>query len=133
MKVNCGAIPYELLESELFGYEEGSFTGAKRGGKIGKIKAADGGTIFLDEIGELPLNMQVKLLRFIQDKEIEKIGSIHSEEVDVRIIAATNKNLEEMIKDGLFRLDLYYRLNVVTIKIPPLRNRRRIFIFYLNI
>lgn len=125
MKVNCGAIPYELLESELFGYEEGSFTGAKRGGKIGKIKAADGGTIFLDEIGELPLNMQVKLLRFIQDKEIEKIGSIHSEEVDVRIIAATNKNLEEMIKDGLFRLDLYYRLNVVTIKIPPLRNRKK--------
>src|SRR5690606_28969737 len=93
--------------------------------KIGKIKAADGGTIFLDEIGELPLNMQVKLLRFIQDKEIEKIGSIHSEEVDVRIIAATNKNLEEMIKDGLFRLDLYYRLNVVTIKIPPLRNRKK--------
>ncbi|NLW41215.1 MAG: sigma 54-interacting transcriptional regulator [Tissierellia bacterium] len=125
IKVNCGAIPYELLESELFGYEEGSFTGAKRGGKIGKIKAADGGTIFLDEIGELPLNMQVKLLRFIQDKEIEKIGSIHSEEVDVRIIAATNKNLEEMIKDGLFRLDLYYRLNVVTIKIPPLRNRKK--------
>lgn len=124
IKVNCAAIPYELLESELFGYEEGSFTGAKRGGKIGKIQAADGGTIFLDEIGELPLNMQVKLLRFIQDKEIQKIGSIHSEKVDVRIIAATNKNLEEMIEDGLFRLDLYYRLNVVTIKIPPLRRRR---------
>lgn len=124
IKVNCGAIPYELLESELFGYEEGSFTGARKGGKIGKIKAADGGTIFLDEIGDLPLNMQVKLLRFIQDKEIEKIGSIHSEEVDVRIIAATNKNLREMIEKGLFRLDLYYRLNVVTIKIPPLRERK---------
>lgn len=124
IKVNCGAIPYELLESELFGYEEGSFTGAKRGGKIGKIKAADGGTIFLDEIGDLPLSMQVKLLRFIQDKEIEKIGSIHSEEVDVRIVAATNKNLEEMINMGLFRLDLYYRLSVVTLRIPPLRGRK---------
>ena len=124
IKVNCGAIPYELLESELFGYEEGSFTGAKKGGKIGKIKAADGGTIFLDEIGDLPLNMQVKLLRFIQDKEIETIGSVHSEEVNVRIIAATNKNLEEMIEKGLFRLDLYYRLNVVTLKIPSLRERK---------
>lgn len=123
IKVNCGAIPYELLESELFGYEEGSFTGAKKGGKIGKFKAADGGTIFLDEIGDLPMNMQVKILRAIQDKEIEKIGSNNSEEIDVRIIAATNKDLEKMVDDGMFRLDLYYRLNVVNIKIPPLNER----------
>ncbi|MBW4828382.1 MAG: sigma 54-interacting transcriptional regulator [Clostridiaceae bacterium] len=124
IKVNCGAIPYELLESELFGYEEGSFTGAKKGGKIGKFKAADGGTIFLDEIGDLPMNMQVKLLRVLQDKEIEKIGSNSSEKVDIRIITATNRNLEEMVSEGKFRLDLYYRLNVLTIKVPPLRERK---------
>lgn len=124
IKVNCGAIPYELLESELFGYEEGSFTGAKKGGKIGKFKAADGGTIFLDEIGDLPMNMQVKLLRVLQDKEIEKIGSNISEKIDVRVIAATNKDLEKMVSEGMFRLDLYYRLNVVSIKIPPLRERK---------
>lgn len=124
IKVNCGAIPSELLESELFGYEEGSFTGAKKGGKIGKFKAADGGTIFLDEIGDLPMNMQVKLLRAIQDKEIEKIGSSHPEKIDVRIIAATNKDLEKMVEEDMFRLDLYYRLNVVNIKIPPLRERK---------
>lgn len=124
IKVNCGAIPYELLESELFGYEEGSFTGAKKGGKIGKFKAADGGTIFLDEIGELPMNMQVKLLRVLQDREIERIGSNISEKVDIRIIAATNKDLDKMVSEGMFRLDLYYRLNVVGIKIPPLRERK---------
>ncbi|MDR7857313.1 sigma 54-interacting transcriptional regulator [Tissierella sp.] len=124
IKVNCGAIPYELIESELFGYEEGSFTGAKKGGKIGKFKAADGGTIFLDEIGELPINMQVKLLRVLQDKEIEKIGSNFSEKVDIRIVAATNKDLDKMVSEGMFRLDLYYRLNVVNIKIPPLRERK---------
>lgn len=124
IKVNCGAIPYELLESELFGYEEGSFTGAAKGGKIGKFKAADGGTIFLDEIGDLPMNMQVKLLRVLQDKEIEKIGSTESEEVDVRVIAATNRDLEKMVSEGMFRLDLYYRLNVLTIKIPPLKDRK---------
>lgn len=124
IKVNCGAIPYELLESELFGYEEGSFTGAKKGGKIGKFKAADGGTIFLDEIGDLPMNMQVKLLRVLQDKEIEKIGSNSSEKVDIRIITATNRSLEEMVSEGKFRLDLYYRLNVLTIKVPPLRERK---------
>lgn len=124
IKVNCGAIPYELLESELFGYEEGSFTGAKKGGKIGKFKAADGGTIFLDEIGDLPMNMQVKLLRVLQDKEIERIGSNSSEKVDVRIITATNRDLEEMVSEGKFRLDLYYRLNVLTIKVPPLRERK---------
>jgi transcriptional regulator with PAS, ATPase and Fis domain len=124
IKVNCGAIPNELLESELFGYEEGAFTGAKKGGKIGKFKAADGGTIFLDEIGDLPMNMQVKLLRVLQDKEIEKIGSNVSEKIDVRVIAATNKDLEKMVSEGMFRLDLYYRLNVVSIKIPPLRERK---------
>ena len=124
VKVNCGAIPFELLESELFGYEEGSFTGAKKGGKIGKFKAADGGTIFLGEIGDLPMNMQVKLLRVLQDKEIERIGSNYSEKIDVRVIAATNKDLEKMVSEGLFRLDLYYRLNVVSIKIPPLRERK---------
>ncbi len=124
VKVNCGAIPFELLESELFGYEEGSFTGAKKGGKIGKFKAADGGTIFLDEIGDLPMNMQVKLLRVLQDKEIERLGANYSEKIDVRVIAATNKDLEKMVAEGLFRLDLYYRLNVVSIKIPPLRERK---------
>ncbi|WP_406243145.1 sigma 54-interacting transcriptional regulator [Tissierella carlieri] len=124
IRVNCGAIPYELLESELFGYEEGSFTGAKKGGKIGKFKAADGGTIFLDEIGDLPMNMQVKLLRVLQDKEIERIGCNYSEKIDIRVIAATNKDLEKMVSEGMFRLDLYYRLNVVSIKIPPLRERK---------
>lgn len=124
IKVNCGAIPFDLVESELFGYEEGSFTGAKKGGKIGKFKAADGGTIFLDEIAELPLNVQVKLLRVLQDHEIEKIGSNESEKIDVRVVAATNKNLEEMVDNGSFRLDLYYRLNVVNLKIPPLRERK---------
>lgn len=124
IKVNCGAIPFELLESELFGYEEGSFTGAKKGGKIGKFKAADGGTIFLDEIGDLPMNMQVKLLRVLQDREIERIGSNYSEKIDVRVIAATNKDLDKMVAEGMFRLDLYYRLNVVSIKIPPLRERK---------
>ncbi|WP_313233552.1 sigma-54 interaction domain-containing protein [Tissierella praeacuta] len=124
IKVNCAAIPYELLESELFGYEEGAFTGAKKGGKIGKFKAADGGTIFLDEIGDLPMNMQVKILRVLQDKEIERIGSNFSEKIDVRVIAATNKDLEKMVSEGMFRLDLYYRLNVVNIKIPPLRDRK---------
>lgn len=124
IKVNCGAIPNELLESELFGYEEGSFTGAKKGGKIGKFKAADRGTIFLDEIGDMPINMQAKLLRVLQDKEIEKIGSTYTEKIDVRVIAATNKDLEKMVSEDLFRLDLYYRLNVVNIKIPPLRERK---------
>lgn len=124
IRVNCGSIPHDLIESELFGYEEGSFTGARKGGKIGKFKAANGGTIFLDEIGDLPMNMQVKLLRVLQDKVIEKIGSNTPEKVDVRIIAATNKDLEEMVEEKKFRLDLYYRLNVVSIKIPPLRERK---------
>ena len=123
IKVNCAAIPAELLESELFGYEEGSFTGAKKGGKIGKFEAADGGTIFLDEIGELPLHMQVKLLRVLQEREVERVGSTRSIPIDVRIIAATNRNLEEMVEKGEFRLDLYYRLNVMTIVVPKLSER----------
>ncbi|MCR3954951.1 MAG: sigma 54-interacting transcriptional regulator [Gudongella sp.] len=124
IKVNCGAIPYELIESEFFGYEEGAFTGAKKGGKIGKFKAADGGTIFLDEIADLPMNMQVKLLRVLQEREIERIGSNTSEKVDVRVIAATNKDLERMVDEGTFRLDLYYRLNVVSLRIPSLSQRK---------
>lgn len=124
VKVNCGAIPTDLLESELFGYEGGAFTGAKKEGKIGKFELADGGTIFLDEIGDMPLHMQVKLLRAIQEKEVEKIGSIGSKKIDIRIIAATNRNLEKSMHEGNFRQDLYYRLNVVTITIPALRERK---------
>lgn len=123
IKVNCAAIPADLLESELFGYEEGSFTGAKKGGKIGKFEAADAGTIFLDEIGELPLHMQVKLLRVLQEKEVERVGSTRSIPIDVRIIAATNRNLEEMVRKGDFRLDLYYRLKVMQINVPLLKER----------
>jgi PAS domain S-box-containing protein len=136
VKVNCAAIPQELLESELFGYEEGAFTGAKKGGKVGKFELADNGTIFLDEIGDMPLEMQAKLLRVIQEKEIEKIGSVAPKKIDVRIIAATNKNLEELVSQGKFREDLYYRLNVITISIPPLRERKKDIVeiahYYLN-
>ncbi|MBU3113044.1 sigma 54-interacting transcriptional regulator [Clostridium lacusfryxellense] len=124
IKINCGSIPSELFESELFGYESGAFTGAKKNGKPGKFELANRSTIFLDEIGDLPLSMQVKLLRVIQEKEIERIGSIRSQKIDVRIIAATNKNLEEMIKQKTFREDLYYRLNVINIRVPSLRERR---------
>lgn len=123
VKVNCAAIPSELIESELFGYEDGSFTGAKKGGKLGKFEVADGGTIFLDEIGELPLHMQVKLLRVLQEKEIERVGATGTIPVDVRIIAATNRNLEEMVAKREFRLDLYFRLKVMQITVPPLRER----------
>ncbi|MCQ6279627.1 sigma-54-dependent Fis family transcriptional regulator [Bacillus sp. EB600] len=123
VKVNCAAIPAELIESELFGYEEGSFTGAKKGGKIGKFEVADGGTIFLDEIGELPLHMQVKLLRVLQEKEIERVGATSTIPVDVRIIAATNRNLTEMVAKREFRLDLYYRLKVIQLTIPSLKER----------
>lgn len=124
IKINCGSIPSELLESELFGYDTGAFTGAKKGGKPGKFELADKSTIFLDEIGDLPLAMQVKILRVIQEREIERIGSTKSQKVDVRIIAATNRNLEEMIKEKTFREDLYYRLNVININIPSLRERK---------
>ncbi len=123
LKINCSNIPESLMESELFGYIDGSFTGASRGGKIGKFKAAEGGTIFLDEIGELPLSTQAKLLRVLQEKVIEPLGSNDPQKVDVRIIAATNQDLEEMVEKKTFRLDLYYRLNVLTIHLPPLRER----------
>nr|WP_315020416.1 sigma 54-interacting transcriptional regulator [uncultured Aminipila sp.] len=122
--LNCAAIPSELLESELFGYEEGAFTGAKKGGKPGLFHAANKGTLFLDEIGDLSMSMQVKLLRAIQDKEIRRVGASTGENVDVRIVAATNKNLAEMIEQNTFRADLFYRLNVVSITIPPVRKRK---------
>jgi len=121
--VNCAAIPETLLESELFGYEEGAFTNAKRGGKLGKFELAEGGTIFLDEIGDMSPIMQSKLLRVLQEKEIEKIGRSKNIPIDVRVLAATNRSLEAMVKQGTFRNDLYYRLNVVAIQIPPLRER----------
>ncbi|ALB46754.1 sigma-54-dependent Fis family transcriptional regulator [Clostridium beijerinckii] len=124
IKINCASIPAELLESELFGYEEGAFTGAKKGGKKGKFELANGGSIFLDEIGDMNINMQAKILRVIQEREIESIGGSGVKSVDVRIITATNKNLEELVKKGEFREDLYYRLNVVKIVSPPLRERK---------
>lgn len=121
--INCGAIPAALFESELFGYEKGAFTGAVKEGKKGKIDAAKGGTLFLDEIGEMPLDLQVKLLRVLQEKQFYRIGGTKPIPVDVRIIAATNRDLEKMVSEGTFRQDLYYRLNVVSIHIPPLRER----------
>lgn len=123
VRVNCSALPESLLESELFGYREGAFTGARKGGKMGKFELADGGTIFLDEIGDLPVNMQAKLLRVLQEREIERLGDSQPVKVNVRVIAATNRNLEEMVQEGLFRKDLFYRLNVVVMDIPPLRER----------
>lgn len=123
IKVNCAALPPSLMESELFGYEKGAFTGAAEKRK-GKFELADKGTIFLDEIGELPLEMQVKLLRVLQEKEIDPIGSSASKKIDVRIVAATNRNLEKEAAEGNFRLDLYYRLNVFPITLPPLRERK---------
>ena len=133
IKVNCGAIPETLLESELFGYDYGAFTGARKQGKPGMFELADKGTLFLDEIGDIPYNLQGKLLRALQDHEIMRIGSLKTTPVDVRIITATNKNLEEMVKKGSFRDDLYYRLNVVSIEIPPLRERKEdIPIFVLH-
>ncbi len=122
--LNCGAIPKQLIESELFGYEEGAFTGAKKGGNLGKFELADGGTIMLDEIGEMPIDMQTKLLRVVQEGVITKIGSSKSIPVDVRIIAATNKDLKKEVELGRFRKDLYYRLNVLPIYLPPLRERK---------
>lgn len=122
--VNLGAIPKSLFESELFGYEPGAFTGASKTGKIGLIELANGGTLFLDEIGELGLDIQAKLLQVVQERSVRRIGSAKTVPLDIRIIAATNRNLEQMVKEGRFRLDLYYRLNVVTVEIPPLRERR---------
>ena len=122
--VNCSGIPDTLFESELFGYEEGSFTGAKKGGKIGKIEMAQGGTLFLDEIGELPLFAQPKLLRVLQEYELERVGSNKKVHLDIRIIAATNRSLSEMVAERTFRGDLFYRINVINLKLPPLRSRR---------
>lgn len=123
VKINCAAIPEHLLESELFGYEEGAFTGAKKGGKKGKFHLADGGTLFLDEVGDMPLNMQVKLLRALQEGEIESVGALEPINVDVRIIAATNRPLEKMMEEKRFREDLFYRINVVPFQVPSLRER----------
>ena len=122
--VNCGAIPRELIGSELFGYTEGAFTGARKGGKLGKFELATGGTLFLDEIGDMPLEQQVSLLRVLQEKNITRIGDSRIIPVDVRVICATNKNLWQEVEAGNFRADLYYRLNVINITIPPLRQRQ---------
>lgn len=124
ISINCGAIPENLLESELFGYERGSFTGAWRDGKQGLFELADGGVMFLDEIGEVPLNLQVKLLKVLQDMEVFRLGGVKPVKFDVRVIAATNRNLQELVKNRKFREDLFYRLYVVPIEVPPLRERR---------
>jgi len=124
VSVNCAAIPESILESELFGYEEGAFTGAMRGGKKGLVEEADGGTLFLDEVGKLPISLQPKLLRFIESKEFVPVGGRNVKKVDVRIIAATNTDLEKMVKSGEFLPDLYFRLNVFPIYLPPLKERR---------
>jgi len=122
--INCASIPEHLLESELFGYEDGAFTGAKKGGKKGQFEIANNGTLFLDEIGDMPLSMQSKLLRVLQEKEVQRVGGQRSIAVDVRIIAATHRELEALVVEGKFRQDLYYRLNVIKIDIPPLRERK---------
>ena len=124
LKVDCGSIAANLIESELFGYMPGAFSGASAKGKLGYFEIADGGTIFLDEIGELPMPMQTRLLRVLQDNEVMRVGASQPRKVDVRVIAATNRNLKEDMESGRFRNDLYYRLNVATISIPPLRERR---------
>lgn len=134
--VNCGAIPESLIESELFGYKKGAFTGANTKGKAGLVKVADKGTLFLDEIGEMPFQLQAKLLHFIEDKTFRPVGDSETYTADVRIIAATNRNIEQMIKEGKFRQDLFYRLNVLSIDIPPLRERKEDIVpllhFYLK-
>jgi len=124
VKINCGLIPDNLIESELFGYESGAFTGANKTGKIGKIEMADQGTLFLDEIGEMPLLLQVKLLEFLQDREITRVGGTKRISINTRIVAATNRDLKEMVQQGKFREDLYYRLNVFPLRIAPLRERK---------
>jgi PAS domain S-box-containing protein/TyrR family helix-turn-helix protein len=123
VKVNCGAIPDSLVEAELFGYEKGAFTGAQAKGKAGWFEVAEGGTLFLDEIAELPLSSQVKLLRFLEDRRIARVGGTRSKEVDVRVVAATHRDLQAMVDAGTFRLDLFYRLNVIPLLVPPLRER----------
>jgi PAS domain S-box-containing protein len=123
VKVNCGAIPDSLVEAELFGYEKGAFTGAQVKGKAGYFEVAEGGTLFLDEVAELPLSSQVKLLRFLEDRRIARVGGTQSRELDVRVVAATHRDLQAMVDAGTFRLDLFYRLNVIPLSIPPLRER----------
>jgi DNA-binding NtrC family response regulator len=134
--INCGAIPKDLFESELFGYEKGAFTGALEKGKMGKVEAAEKGTLFLDEVGELPPSAQVKVLRVLEEKEFFKIGGVERKKADIRIIAATNKDLESEVKKGNFRDDLYFRLNVVKLHIPPLRERKEdilpLFRFFMD-
>ena len=134
--VNCAAIPESLMESEFFGYARGAFTGANRDGKPGVFELADGGTVFLDEIGELPLTLQAKFLRVIETAEVRRLGGEQNKKVDFRLIAATNRDLNEMCEQGLFRSDLYYRLNILNVEIPPLRERREDIIplarFFLN-
>ncbi|WP_209123585.1 sigma-54-dependent Fis family transcriptional regulator [Alkalihalobacillus sp. BA299] len=136
LTINCAAIPEDLLEAELFGYSEGAFTGAKKSGQIGLFEAANHGTIFMDEIGEISLKLQAKLLQVIQDRQFFSVGSRELKKVDIRIIAATNQNLEEMVKNKQFREDLYYRLNVIDLKLPPLREREEDIIpltyYFLN-
>jgi transcriptional regulator of acetoin/glycerol metabolism len=132
ISINCGALPRGLIESELFGYEGGSFTGSKKNGRPGKFELADGGTIFLDEIGDTPLDVQVTLLRVLQNKEVTRIGGSKSKKIDVRVISATNKNLLEEIKSNSFRADLFYRINVFSINIPPLRERKDDIIILLE-
>ena len=124
VKINCAAIPRDLLESELFGYEEGAFTGARKSGKAGRFELADKGTLLLDEIGEMPLDLQAKLLRVLQEKEVERLGGTRPRKVDVRVICSTNVNIKEMVRNGDFREDLYYRINTLELAIPPLRERQ---------
>jgi transcriptional regulator with PAS, ATPase and Fis domain len=124
IEINCSAIPETLFESELFGYESGAFTGAKKEGKPGILEKANKGTLFLDEIGDLPMHMQVKLLKVLENKQLTRVGSVTPINVDIRIIAATNKDLETQVKDNNFRVDLFYRLNVFPVIIPPLRERK---------
>lgn len=121
ISVNCAAFPENLIEAELFGYEKGSFTGASKDGKMGLVEAADEGTLFLDEINSLPINVQGKLLRTLEEKSIQRIGSTKTKKVDFRLIAATNRNLQKLVEQGKFREDLYYRIQVIPLTIPPVR------------
>ena len=122
--VNCAAFPETLLESELFGYEEGAFSGARRGGKVGLIESAHNGTLFLDEVGDMPPALQIRLLRVLQERQVQPVGSLDAVPVNVRIIAATHRDLAELVRQGVFRQDLYFRLNILSLHVPPLRTRR---------